>query len=89
VVNKVICHNFNPIFAFFIFYFSSTQHFAPLGAYIIRLHKVAGSWWPLPYQDNGVQSVAEYGPGTKYLCPPFSVRTKLMDFEFPTENNGI
>ena len=28
-------------------FFFPTQHFAPLGAYITRLHKVVGSSWPL------------------------------------------
>src|ERR1700678_2554362 len=43
----------------FFIYFKS-PYFAALGAYIIILHKVAGSWCPLPYQcsKGGVQPFA-------------------------------
>ena len=42
----------NPLLNPFFFFFFQIQHFATLGAYIIWLHKVAGSWWPLPYMQN-------------------------------------
>ena len=34
---------------FFFSFFFESPYFAALGTYIIILHKVAGSWYPLPY----------------------------------------
>ena len=48
IIYRILRH-FPPKYATNFFFFFESPYFAPLGAYIIILHKVAGSWCPLPY----------------------------------------
>ena len=71
------------------FYFFPKARFCGLGN---RLHKLAGSWWPLPYLSSHLSKFSIFGPFQRFSLPEkiMSIhRYKLRDKDAKTQRVGF